>query len=301
MPPAMTATATIVAETAHPARRSGRAFAAMVAGNICLSFGPWLVRLAGVAPEVSAFWRMTIAAPILFLIVKATRQALPPLSRPIILVLIGAGLFFAADLAAWHVGILHTRMANATLFGNATSFFFPIYGFLIARAWPTRRQGIAMGIALAGVLLLAGRSYELSAQHLFGDVMCIVAALTYTGYLVVLQRTRETTASMPLIAMVTAATIPPLGLFAWWMGHPMLPHDWTPLVLLAIGSQCLGQGLILFSLGQLPPVIVGLGLMIQPIVGSSIGWIFYGERLTAPDFIGALMIGTALVLVRGRA
>ena len=274
----MNAPATIIEDRAAPRPRTGRALAAMIAGNICLAFGPWLVRLADVAPEVSAFWRVTLGAPMLFALVVISRRPLPPLRRPLVVALIVAGLFFAADLAAWHVGILHTRMANATLFGNVTSFFYPIYGFLAARSWPTRRQGIAMLIALAGVLLLAGRSYELSARNLYGDTMCIVAALTYTGYLIALRRERATTASLPLIAMVTLATIPPLGLFALSTGHPMLPHDWTPLVLLAIGSQCLGQGLILFSLGQLPPLIVGIGLMIQPIVGSTVGWVAYDRH-----------------------
>mgnify|MGYP003351542287 CR=1 FL=1 len=32
------------------------------------------------------------------------------------------GVAFAADLASWHLGIVRTTMANATLFGNAASF-----------------------------------------------------------------------------------------------------------------------------------------------------------------------------------
>jgi drug/metabolite transporter (DMT)-like permease len=128
--------------------------------------------------------------------------------------------------------------------------------------------------------------------------MCIVAALTYTVYLVAIERARATTASLPLIAMATLATLPPMLAFALAVGEPMMPHNWTPLLLLAIGSQCLGQGLIAYALGRLSPLIVGLALMIQPIVGSAVGWIFYGERLALADFAGALMIGAALVLVR---
>ena len=61
------------------------------------------------------------------------------------------GLFFAADLGSWHLGILRTKLANATLFGNSTSLIFPIYGFVIARAWPTRAQALA----LTGLILCA--------------------------------------------------------------------------------------------------------------------------------------------------
>src|SRR3546814_13052011 len=80
-----------------------------------------------------------------------------------------AGLCFAGDLGAWHIGILKTTMANATLFGNCATLIYPIYGFLIARAWPTRVQGLALVMALAGGALLMGRSSELSPDNVAGD------------------------------------------------------------------------------------------------------------------------------------
>lgn len=60
------------------------------------------------------------------------------------------------------------------------------------------------------------------------------------------------------------------------------PRDWTPLLLLALGSQVIGQGLVIHAMGHLPPIVVGLGLLTQPIVGAAIGWLFYAERLTGP-------------------
>ena len=51
------------------------------------------------------------------------------------------GLFFAADLAAWHEGILSTKLANATLFGNFASFLFAIYGFILLRRLPRPDAG----------------------------------------------------------------------------------------------------------------------------------------------------------------
>ena len=81
-----------------------------------------MVRLARteahIGPVAAGFWRMGLAAP--FLILLAWRQdAGRPLPRwPLIAAIAVGGLFFAADLAAWHAGILRTRLANATLFGN---------------------------------------------------------------------------------------------------------------------------------------------------------------------------------------
>ena len=50
------------------------------------------------------------------------------------------GLFLAVDLAAWHVGIGLTKLANASLFGNASSFVLVVYGFVILRRLPRAVQ-----------------------------------------------------------------------------------------------------------------------------------------------------------------
>src|SRR3546814_4761637 len=103
------------------AAQGGRwAFAALLAGNIVLAVGAPLVRLADTGPVATGFWRMAIALPFLALLAwRETGGRMP--SRAAIGVAMAAGLFFALDLAAWHMGIARTKVANATLFGNCAS------------------------------------------------------------------------------------------------------------------------------------------------------------------------------------
>src|SRR5215207_7292211 len=89
-----------------PAERAGRyAFPALIVGNLVLAVGPWMVRLTDVGPVASGFWRVALAIPFLLLLAwrqQAGREA----PRWSLMALVAAGgLFFAADLAAWHVGI----------------------------------------------------------------------------------------------------------------------------------------------------------------------------------------------------
>jgi drug/metabolite transporter (DMT)-like permease len=86
--------------------------------------------------------------------------------------------------------------------------------------------------------------------------------------------------------------------FAVGIGERVWPSDWTPLLLLALGSQVIGQGLLVYAIGALPPLIVGLALLTQPAISALIGWLAYDERLTALDWVGAAAIALALVLVR---
>jgi drug/metabolite transporter (DMT)-like permease len=274
------------------------AFAALIGANVALAIGPWFVRLADTGPVAAGFWRITLAAPILAIL--ALRGGWRPvgLGRSLWIMLAFGGVCFAADLASWHLGILRTTLANSTLFGNSAILFFPIYGFVIARTWPTRSQGFALLLALVGATLLMGRSYELNPRNLTGDLLCLLAGILYTFYFVCMARARATLAPFPALALSTFASIVPLLLFATALGERVLPHDWTPLLGLALVSQVIGQGLMIYSLGRFSPLVVGIALLTQPVVAAAIGLLVYGERLGPTDVIGAALVAVALVLVR---
>jgi drug/metabolite transporter (DMT)-like permease len=274
------------------------AFPALIAGNLVLALGPWMVRLADVGPVASGFWRVALAVP--FLALLAWRQQAgrePPPWSLVAMVAVG-GLFFAADLAAWHVGIGLTKLANASLFGNASSFILVLYGFVMLRRLPRKAQALALFLAAAGAALLMGSSYELSPKNFTGDLFTLAAGLLYTGYLIAVDRARRTMAPMPVLAVATAAAALPLLLLALALGQKVMPDDWTPLLILSFGSQVVGQGLLVYAVGYLSPVVVGLGLLAQPAAGAVIGRLAYGETFSLADAAGAALIAVALVLIR---
>jgi drug/metabolite transporter (DMT)-like permease len=283
----------------QPADRRGRyAFSALIVANLMLAFGPWMVRLADVGPVAAGFWRLALAAPFLLLLARPRLRG-PAAPSLALLAIIGfGGLFFAADLAAWHVGIHLTKLANATLFGNSSSFLLMLYGFVILRRLPGLIQAVALLCAGAGAALLLGSSYEMSPRNFRGDLFALLAGLFYAFYLVAVDRARRTMAPMPVLAIATVAGTLPLLLFSAGLGEKILPDDWTPLLLLAAGSQLIGQGFLVYAVGHLSPVVVGLGLLTQPAATAVIGWFAYGERLSGADAVGALLIAVALVLTR---
>src|SRR6476620_1453196 len=175
------------------------AFPAVLVGSCALAFGPWLVRLAGVGPVAAGVWRLALALPVLFVIALMTGQPVPWPGRKLAVVIAVAAFFFAADLAAWHVGIHMTKLGNATLFGNVSSFGFAAWVLWLARRLPSRTQGLALGLAALGAALLMGSSFELSPRHFAGDLLCLLAGLLYVGYLIAVQRGRGSLKPMPLL------------------------------------------------------------------------------------------------------
>ena len=275
------------------------AFAALILANILLSVGPVFVRMSDVGPVAAGFWRIALAAPVLLAVAFGTGWRPTGIGRAVWWTIGLGGLCFAGDLAAWHIGILKTQLANATLFGNSATLFYPVYGFLIARAWPSRTQGFALLLALVGAGLLMGRSMQIAPTHLAGDLLCLLAGILYTIYFATMAKARDTMAPIPALAMSTVASLLPLLIFANLLGEQVMPHNWTPLILMALSSQIIGQGLMIFALGQMSPMVIGIALLTQPVMAATIGWIGYGERLDGVDMIGAVAVAVALVLVRG--
>ncbi len=272
---------------------------ALLLANGLLALGPALVRLSDVGPVAAGFWRMALALPILAGAAAWTgRGKTRDLDLTMIAIIAASGLLFAADLASWHLGIVRTKAANATLLGNSASLLFPIYGFLVARAWPTRRQGLALALAAAGAVVLMGRSAELSHEHLVGDLLSLLAGVFYAIYFIAIARARATMAPLPLLAASTLTCAIPLLILALAMGETVMPQNWWPLIALSLFSQIAGQGLMTRALGRVSPLVIGLTLLTQPVTAALSGYALFGETLGALDLLGMVMIAVALVLVR---
>jgi drug/metabolite transporter (DMT)-like permease len=277
-------------------RADPAALAALLVGSSLLAFGPLLVRLADVAPTASAFWRMALAAPVVVAVALLRRPGRPA-QLPWGLGLL-AGAFFAADLAAWHAGIVRTTTANATLFANTTAFMLAGWSLLVLREPADRKTLLPLLIAGAGAALLLGASANVSPQHLAGDLLSLLAAAFYTGYLLTIMRMRGRHQTATVIALATAASALLLLPLALLLPGPFWPQDWRPVVALAVSSQLLGQGLMIFASGRLPAPVLALGLLVQPVVSAVAGVALLGDRLGPPEILGAALILVALARVR---
>jgi drug/metabolite transporter (DMT)-like permease len=274
------------------------AFPALLIGSSALAFGPWLVRLSGVGPVAAGVWRLALALPFLFVIAGMTGQPVHWPGRKLALVVALAAFFFAADLAAWHTGIHMTKLGNATLFGNTSSLIFALWGLWLARRKPSMPQAAALILAALGAAMLMGSSAELSARNLNGDLLALLAGLLYTGYLIAVQRARRSLAPLPMLFIASLFGAVMLLPFSLLFGERVIPADWTFVAILALSSQVIGQGLLVYAIGALSPLVVGLTLLTQPAISALVGWLVYGELLSPLDWIGAVAIAAALVLVR---
>lgn len=274
------------------------AILALIFTNVALATGPLFVRMADTGPVSAGFWRLTLALPVLIVIALQQREPLTGYRASIWWLLVLSGIAFALDLASWNFGIERTKLANSTLFGNMGSVMLVVYGFIISRAWPPKAELAAVTLAILGAGLLMGGSYELDVRNLVGDLFCLLAGVLYVVYLLSIRHIRGEMGSWSVLVWSTIFGIGPMLGIAMLLGEPVWPTDWTPVLLLALVCQLIGQGLMVYAVSHFSPVVLGIALLSQPAIAALIGWQAFGETLSLGDTIGMLAIGAALVLVR---
>lgn len=274
-------------------------FVALLGGNFALALGPWFVRLADSGPVSAGFWRLFLPLPLLALLAVRQRipgrPAVPPMSW---LLIVTAGVAFGLDLASWHIGIAYTRLGNASLFGNSGSLILMAWGLIAARRLPRAVEVAAILLAVSGAAILLGRSLEIDHATLMGDLFCILAGVFYFFYIMLLQGARGRFESWELLFTSTLASAPVMLGIAIWLGEPIWPHVWWPLIALAFCSQVVGQGLIVFALRHFSPLIIGVVLLTQPAVSILLGWLAFRETMGPLDALGMVLIASALLLGR---
>ncbi len=278
---------------------------ALLSGALGIAFAPIFVRLSELGPTATAFYRLAFALPVLFLWrgIEA-RRALAP-RRPSGLGdysrLTVAGLFFAGDLAIWHLSIWFTSVANSTLFANFAPIFVTLGGWLIfgERFSPTFLLGMAA--ALTGAIVLMGEHLTLSGRALAGDALGMLTAVFYAGYMLAVKQLRVQFSTVTIMAWSGVVTC--LGLLGLTLvsGEGLVPrsaHGWAVLVGLALLSQAGGQSLIAYALADLPAAFSSVSLLLQPAAAAVLAWIILAEPLSRWQGLGGVVVLAGIVIAR---
>ena len=280
----------------------GLSLFALFAGAIFIALSPIWVRVSEVGPTASAFWRVCLAVPLLWVLffslkTKQTRDLATQFPQLLI-----AGIAFAGDLAFWHWSIQYTTVANSTLLANLASIFVTLAAWLLWRQRPSGLFLAGLAAALLGVALLVQVSLAGSPSALLGDGLGVVTAMFYAWYLLQVKGLRDRGAGtlwlMAVTTTITAVILLPVALAS---GEALLPATalgWWKLLGLAWISHAAGQGLIAYALAQLPAAFTSVGLLLQPVMAALFAWLLLAEPLSTLQVVGGVIVLAGILLAR---
>lgn len=281
------------------------AMVALIAGATAIAFSPIFVRLSQAGPTATAFWRLTLALPALWLWTRFDRSekelAHTNRTRADYWWLVAAGFCFAGDLAAFHWSIKFTVITNSIFLANLAPVFVTLGAWLLFRHRVTGVFIIGMVVAIMGAAILIGFSFKLNLLNSLGDALGVVTAVFYGGYfLCVKQLSRNfPTATIMFRSGVVAVFI--LLPFVLLSGETMLPFNlwgWLILLGLALLSHTGGQSLIAYSLIHLSASLVAVTLLLQPVLSTIFAWLILHEAISLWQILGGLVVLTGIYIAR---
>lgn len=227
---------------------------------------------------------------LLFAVLLALRRPLLPEPGERLPLLLAATIGYGSESAFFFTALGHGSAAAVTLLFYTYPVFVMVATIALDRRAPARVLFVALGLAIGGsaVVILGGGSVEVEPV---GIVLALATALTYTAYLIVMDR--KVHGTDPL----TAATWLGLGAavanlsFAVAFGALELPRP---------GSGWSLVGMSAFSAAAFVAMIGGLQLVgavrnaiigvMEPLTVAVLAFVFLSEPVTWSTAVGGVLI-----------
>ncbi len=283
------------------------ALTALFAGAAGIAFAPILFRFSTVGPVTTAFYRLALALPLLWLWMRWEKAAQPQSPRPATRRDYGelalAGLFFAGDLAVWHWSLKLTSVADGTLLPNCAPVFVTLGAWLLFGEKITGRFLAGMLVAMLGAALVVGASWG-QGTHLLGNILGLVTAALYGAYMLSLKRLRASFSTATIMSWSGLFSAIFLLIAALASGESLAVPTlsaWGVLLALAWVSHAGGQSLIAYAFAHLPASFSSVGLLLQPVLAAGLAWVLLAEPLSWSQAIGGAIVLAGIVLAKSAA
>lgn len=280
---------------------SWRIYALLAFGIFCIAFSAILTRWAQVPGTVSAFYRVLIAVVALAL-PFSRRVARRQVARSwhVWGLALGAGIFFALDLALWNTSLFMTPVATATLLGNDAPIIVGLVALLVFRERLGRWYWVGLALALVGMGVIVGGDAFSRSSLGAGDLLALIAGVSYAMYLLITQRIRahmDTLSSLWIPAVSGMLLLLIINLVAHHALWGFSGQAYLALLTLGLTSQVVGWLAINYVLGLLPASIVSPTLLGQPVLTAVLAVPLLGEALGPREIVGGIVALVGIYLV----
>lgn len=277
----------------------------MAVAVVAVSLSGPLMALAVVPPLAIAFWRNAFATVALApAAVGGRREELGALrGRELGFVLL-SGAALALHFATWVTALTLTSVASATALVCLQLVWIVAWQLVRGQRFGPSVVG-GLVLALAGVLVVSGVDFTLSAEALAGDALALVGGVAAAAYTVLGSRARQSVStttytfvcygSCALLLMVASLVAgQDLG------GYPA--EQWGLLLLITLTAQLLGHSVLNHLLATTSPMTVSLALLLEVPGAAILAAVILGQQPPVVALLGlaVMLAGMALVIVGNR-
>ena len=295
-------TATAPAPTSGTARLAGYLFA-LAAGAVWGTTGPLSTALyrAGEAITGIGFWRLVVGLAGL-LGYGVLRPELFRIERRAWLVVgLGGGVLVALFEVAYQFGIAGTGVAGAA----ALLYIAPVLVAVLAKPLlgerlTALRVVLALVVMAGAALTVQGGSHGAGAAAIplpslvQGVAGGLLAMVSYAGTTLLARFAVPRYGARQVLFLEVLGGGVVLGVALPLAGHPAVPPHtagaWLYILLLSLGSVLAANFLFFAAVKRIDAAPTAIAATIEPVVGTLLALSLFDQRLTAPGWIGLLMV-----------
>lgn len=283
--------------------RGLRLYGGLLAGVVAVSWAAIFIRLTD-APALSiAAYRLLLAAlPVAAFALLRRRDELLRLTRREQFLLAVSGLTLALHFATWIASLSRTTVASSVALVTTQPVWVALLALVVLRERVSAQAALAMAVATAGGVTIAGADIAVSGEALLGDALAVAGAICAAVYFVVGRRVRPTLSLAGYVGVVYAVAATALMAGAAAAGQPLggfSARTWTLLVLLALVPQLVGHSLLNWSLRYLSAPFVSVAVLGEPVISTALAVPLLGEYPGLLRIVGgAITLGGVYLAVR---
>ncbi|HOI41571.1 MAG TPA: DMT family transporter [Elusimicrobiales bacterium] len=208
----------------------------------------------------------------------------------------GLAFFLCLLYMTQTAGLQFTTASNSGFITGLFIIFIPVFMFLARGEKPKRMEVVSALLAIAGMWLLTGgvRGFNL------GDGLTLIAAMAYSGHLIITDRYVKSDADPLLLAFhqfwITGAVA---MLFAALMGWPMGVNGakgWWIIVFLALFPTLSAFYIQMLAQRRSDPFKVGIIFTLEPVFAAAFAWTLGGEEFFWVKAAGGFLIVSGMLL-----
>lgn len=192
----------------------------------------------------------------------------------------------SAAMGCTYYAYRNLPIATASAIGFSSPLFTAALGILFLKNRITLKQGLAILVGYAGVLVILGPvSFVLHSA----ESIAILANLLASCSIILLKKLSRTENNISILFYTNAATVLLSGIGAVWLWHSPSWQDAALLLLIGISST-LSQFLYTLALRIAEPAFVAPFEYNRLVFALLSGYYFFGESPHASVFMGAVLI-----------
>lgn len=221
--------------------------------------------------------------------------------------LVSLGLFHLTGRFLWTWSLTQTTAANGVMLSNMPPIFTALGGWLFLGQRFDRRFLTGLAIAVGGAIVLALGDWLQPQDELFGtgaivgDAVALLSSVFYAGSFLLVEKLRQRLSTSDILVWRCAIGLAIAAPVVWITDDVIFPIStmgWLAVFGLAVISEVMGHGLVVYSLKYFSSAFVTIVLLLEPAPAAAVAWLLFGEFLEPLNILSFVLITVGIYLAK---